>query len=1130
MQERQQQLMIQGLANAGTRRGTWDSPAVADAAADGGMGPASDAAETAGSTFLLPIMEVPPTPRRTTGVAPSPRVSWLSEGDTFGEAALLDPSRRRGCTVVAGGGGVQLATLDRAAWDRLPTAALCAGAAAADVGAPPRDAAAAGAAAAAAVVQQAVLAAACRRALAAPPGQRAADDVEALAVLFGGIQALSRLPEGVRLRLARTCAAVSAPAGAAVCRQGDRGEAMYVVLNGSCSERARAEPGDEAAPAPQAATAPGVAPVPAPAAPGAPRPPLRAGGGRRGATWEEAAFTEEERARLEVVKAELLAGQQHRGEPPTSSRPGGPGAAAAPGERAAGICEKDSLYWTAKYVRDACASAAACAGAGGESDPASWREVGGLPPLAAVAAAKWRQAVRDGQARHLAERRVAEDGEAEARVMRGMEQLLGRGAARAWAEARRSAGGAGPATQRPVAAAAAPAAPGAASTADRDTAGAACSTAIDGATAAAIVDAAQNPDCGLEIGDTASPLASAARREISPFLLAAELAARSTLQGVLADVAAAAARRGLPRRLGRQASLKITRELNRRVVGGASRKGFGSKARPDGLPTGGGPDDAPPRDGGDAGRGTTDAEDEGRQLRRSCDAATDLRAGLAGLAASDWNSSWDGSEAASLMGSIDLERSCLAGAEQASWCRLGRADSGGERSDGGSDDDDDGGASSGAGSGVKLAEELGRRFGAVRRVIGPGECFGELALLQRRCMRPSTVVALDPSLRLLAPPCGAPALRGVASDSDGECHSAAFAPRGAGPRGCVELLRIGRSTFDSAVRALQLQELEDLLSALAAAGPLGALPREQLTALAVFCRPAAAAPGDVIAARGGRAAALIVLIEGAVRLLDGPPPPAAPAMAAMAAAGGDGPQGSPGGGAAYGRRATADQLGTRAFGTAAAGAAPRALMRNASLPGARARRRATAEGGGGGGAAVLGLGAGCVLAELGPGAILGENILGEDPDEDPYESDAPPGAAPFAPLHAATAVAACPCRLLLIAPEDLRRFGRQLRAPLAAASARRREFLAARRQLLDGTRAGLEAAAADLRRQAGLQSSGVRGGGGPAGGAASADAGLAATWEAREGGAADGLTPTTLGGGFVTSFAAKRRADVGGRC
>jgi hypothetical protein len=87
---------------------------------------------------------------------------------------------------------------------------------------------------------------------------------------------------------------------------------MYVVLNGSCSERARAEPGDEAAPAPQAATAPGVAPVPAPAAPGAPRPPLRAGGGRRGATWEEAAFTEEERARLEVVKAELLAGQQHR--------------------------------------------------------------------------------------------------------------------------------------------------------------------------------------------------------------------------------------------------------------------------------------------------------------------------------------------------------------------------------------------------------------------------------------------------------------------------------------------------------------------------------------------------------------------------------------------------------------------------------------------------------------------------------------------------------------------------------------------------------------------------------------------------------------------------------------------------
>jgi len=47
--------------------------------------------------------------------------------------------------------------------------------------------------------------------------------------------------------------------------------------------------------------------------------------------------------------------------------------------------EKDALYWTAKYMSQAVASASAI-------DPA-WGLSGGLTPLAAVFAAKWRQQV-----------------------------------------------------------------------------------------------------------------------------------------------------------------------------------------------------------------------------------------------------------------------------------------------------------------------------------------------------------------------------------------------------------------------------------------------------------------------------------------------------------------------------------------------------------------------------------------------------------------------------------------------------------------------------------------------------------------------------------------------------------------
>lgn len=67
--------------------------------------------------------------------------------------------------MAAGDGGAHLALLDRAAWGRLAAAG-------------PEGAG----------VAQALLGAACRRLLAVAPSQRAVDDVQALATLFGGLE------------------------------------------------------------------------------------------------------------------------------------------------------------------------------------------------------------------------------------------------------------------------------------------------------------------------------------------------------------------------------------------------------------------------------------------------------------------------------------------------------------------------------------------------------------------------------------------------------------------------------------------------------------------------------------------------------------------------------------------------------------------------------------------------------------------------------------------------------------------------------------------------------------------------------------------------------------------------------
>jgi len=99
------------------------------------------------------------------------------------------------------------------------------------------------------------------------------------------------------------------------------------------------------------------------------------------------------------------------------------------------------------------------------------------------------------------------------------------------------------------------------------------------------------------------------------------------------------------------------------------------------------------------------------------------------------------------------------------------------------------------------------------------------------------------------------------------------------------------------------------------------------------------------------------------------------------------------------------------------------------------------------------------------------------PQQDPYEeqpSASPstskaiskgPAPGPFCPVHAATAVALGSCRLLFIDAEDLRRFGRKLRVPLAEAARQRRVVLERRRALLKGTWSGLAAAASEIRRR-----------------------------------------------------------------
>jgi CRP-like cAMP-binding protein len=216
-----------------------------------------------------------------------------------------------------------------------------------------------------------------------------------------------------------------------------------------------------------------------------------------------------------------------------------------------------------------------------------------------------------------------------------------------------------------------------------------------------------------------------------------------------------------------------------------------------------------------------------------------------------------------------------------------------------------------------------------------GESFGELALLQRSATRTATVVV-------------APATGTDGSGAQGD------AAAGAASSGAL-LIKVSRAAYDSVVRALHVAALEELLGFLGSLPPFAGLPRELLTSLAVFARPLAAQPGQRVAAAGAAADALIVLQEGELRLLDGCAPGAAAGSTSVHHHGA--PDGRP-----------------RARGATAEAAAVLAKHGSASSSGLDAALGRSASSG-------VSQGGGVQLAILGPGSLLGENVLGYDPEE-----------------------------------------------------------------------------------------------------------------------------------------------------
>eukprot|EP00198_Chlamydomonas_reinhardtii_P011674 XP_001701011.1 predicted protein [Chlamydomonas reinhardtii] len=387
--------------------------------------------------------------------------------------------------------------------------------------------------------------------------------------------------------------------------------------------------------------------------------------------------------------------------------------------------------------------------------------------------------------------------------------------------------------------------------------------------------------------------------------------------------------------------------------------------------------------------------------------------------------------------------------------------------------------------------ELDAVYGPVLRVVGPGQSFGELALLHREARRTATVVALPPSAASLGPVTSSGAVVGAASaaappslpviaGSQGltpELSSASLHGSGGGDGPAVDLICIHRHTYNHTVRAVQVQEGEVVLldSSCGVAETLMApAPGAARTAL---LRNISAPAGRNVGGSGGGGSGGP---QPAHQLGPGGPGGrlllrqlSAPEVQRVVAAGGRLPpvplgvrQDNAGGG---GGRVMFDSGASAAEQqrAAASGAAPDGPLRHVA-PGA-----------------LLALGG--TLAALGAGGVFGEGLLANLHKEQPpvpgaaWEDDAASSkgssaasragrprplrhAAPPPPPHPCTVIARRPTRLLYISAHDLSRFAELVAEPLSELAEARGDFLATRTASVSAAKEAVAERVAGARR------------------------------------------------------------------